>query len=149
MGAFATILGPVLDGAAKIIGEFHASPEQTAQAQQALADLAQKAQQSAIDANVQLNTIAGQNIRQDDSSGDKARPYFMYIIEAILGFNYIVIPLGHLIGKTNMTPMELPTNLLALFGTCILGYVTQRTAALPGDSQMSMLGGLLKVGNKS
>lgn len=149
MGAFATIIGPVFEGLTKLVGDFHMSPEEKVQAQQAIADAQLKAQSAAQDYNVQLNSIAGQNIREDAGTGDKARPYFMYIIEAILAFNYLGIPALHAFGKTNVAPMELPTNLLSLFGVCILGYVTNRTAALPGDSQMSMLGGLVKVGNKS
>ncbi len=102
-----------------------------------------------------LNDIAGQNIRADASSGDKftqrARPLFMYMVEAILGFNYIGIPIAQMFGS-HLTPMTLPPDLLVLFGTCVTGYVFNRTAekisAMPGDSQINVAG-ILRASNKS
>jgi hypothetical protein len=73
----------------------------------------------------------------------------MYIVEFILGFNYILIPLAQMFGS-KVVPLVLPPDLLVLFGTCVTGYVFARTVeknqSLPGDSQISVLG--LKIGNK-
>lgn len=154
MALFDGLIKPVFDNVTALIQEFHMSPEDKAKAQQAIADAAAKAQQAAVDYDVQLNNIAGQNIRSETGSNDKftsrARPLFMYIVEAILGFNYIIIPLTKIFGG-KVDPTVLPGDLLTLFGICVTGYVVNRTvenvAAMPGDSQISFLG--MKVGNKS
>ena len=153
MALFDTIIKPALDSVNTLIEQFHLSPEDKAKAQQAIADAAAKAQQSANDYEVQLNTIAGQNIRADAQNGDKftqrARPLFMYMIEAILGFNYIGVPIAQIFGS-KVAPISLPTDLLTLFGICVTGYVFARsvdkTIATPGDSQVNILG--MKFGNK-
>jgi Holin of 3TMs, for gene-transfer release len=78
-----------------------------------------------------------------------ARPTLLYVITAVLAANYIVIPLAALFGS-KVQPAILPGDLLTLFGVAIAGYSASRTiekvAALPGDSQVSVLG--LKVSNK-
>lgn len=154
---FASAIGPAFDGISKLIGEFHMSPEEKQQAQQAIADAQAKASQAAQDYDVQLNSIAGENIRADASSGDKftqrARPLFMYIIEAILVFNFIVVTGFQLVTGKVISPVVLPADLLTLFGVCVTGYVFNRTAekiaGMSGDSNVSLLGGLIKAGNKS
>lgn len=155
MPLFDSLVKPALDSVTALVGEFHMSPEDKAKAQQALADAAAKAQQAAVDYDVQLNSIAGQNIRADAQSGDKftsrARPSFLYVIIAVLGFNYIGLPLLKVFGS-HVDPISLPADLLSLFGVAMCGYSMSRSAekiaALPGDSQINVLG-LLKVGNKS
>jgi hypothetical protein len=154
MAIFSELIQPALDTVTKLIGQFHMSPEEKAQAQQAIADAAQKAQQAANDYEVQLNNIAGQNIRADAQSADKftqrARPLFMYIIEAILGFNYIGVPIAQMFGS-KVQPITLPADLLTLFGVCVTGYVfmrgAEKIAGLPGESEVNILG--MKFGNKS
>lgn len=153
---FASAIGPAFDGISKLIGQFHMSPEEKMAAQQAIADAQAKASQAAQDYDVQLNSIAGQNIRADAASGDKftqrARPWFMYIIEAILAFNYIVIPGAQLVTGKVLSPVNLPADLLTLFGVCVTGYVMNRTAekiaAIPGESNVNLLG-VIRAGNKS
>jgi hypothetical protein len=155
MALFDSLVKPALDSVNDLIAQFHLSPEDKAKAQQAVADAADKARAQAEDYDVKLNDIAGQNIRADASSGDKfterARPSFLYVIIAVLAFNYIGIPCAQLFGS-HVAPITLPTDLLSLFGVAICGYSMSRTAekvsALPGDSQINILG-MLKVGNKS
>jgi hypothetical protein len=155
-GVIVPIINQAFDGLTKIIGEFHISPEEKQQAAQALAAAQAQAQQSAVDYDVKMNDIAGQNIRSDAATGDKytqrARPNFMYVVELILAFNYIVIPLVQACTGKALAPMVLPADLLTLFGVCVTGYVFNRTAekvaAMPGDSQVSILG-LTKISNKS
>jgi hypothetical protein len=154
MALFDSLIKPALDSINDLIGQFHLSPEDAAKAKQAIADASAKAQQTALDYDVQLNTIAGENIRADASNGDKytarARPSFLYVVIFILAFNYIGIPLAQIAG-THVAPIVLPSDLLALFGIAMTGYSMSRTvekiAALPGDSQISVLG--MKIGNKS
>lgn len=151
---FDSLIKPALDTVTKLIEEFHLSPEDKLKAEQALRDAQDKARTDALEYDAKLNDIAGQNIRADAQSNDKyaarARPTFMYIVEAILGFNFIVIPLAKLFGSA-IDPIVLPGDLLTLFGVCVTGYAMSRTvekvAALPGDSQINILG--MKIGNKS
>jgi hypothetical protein len=151
---FDSLIKPALDSVTALINEFHLSPEDKAKAQQAIADAQDKARTDALEYDAKLNDIAGQNIRADAQNGDKftsrARPTFMYIVESILGFNYIIIPLAKLFGS-HVDPIVLPSDLLTLFGVCVTGYAMSRTvekvASLPGDSQINVLG--MKIGNKS
>jgi len=150
------LVSGAFDSAAKLIDQFHMSPEEKAQAQQAIAVAAQAAKDSAQNYDIQLNNIAGQNIRADAQSGDKftqrARPWFMYIIEMILAFNYIAVPAAQIILGKNIQPVQLPGDLLTLFGVCVTGYVFNRTAekisSIPGDSQVNVLG-VIKASNKN
>lgn len=154
MALFDSLIKPALDSLTTLIEQFHMSPEDKAKAQQAIADAAAKAQADAINYDIQLNTIASQNIQAEAKTGDKfterARPSFMYVIIAVFAFNYIVIPLAEIFGS-KIQPVSLPTDLLTLFGVSISGYAFSRTAekiaALPGDSHISVLG--MKVGNKN
>lgn len=155
MALFDSLVKPALDSVNAIITQFHMNPEEKAQLQQQIAAAAAQAQQASQEYDEKLNDIAGQNIRADASSDDKftkrARPWFMYIVEAILAFNYIGVPIAGLFGS-HYQPIVLPGDLLTLFGVCVTGYVFNRTAekisALPGESQVSVLG-LIKAGNKS
>lgn len=154
MALFDSLVKPALDSVTTLIQQFHLSPEQAQQAQQAMADAAAKAQQAALDYDAKLNDIAGQNIRAEAASGDKfterARPSFMYLVMGVLAFNYIVLPAAQIFGS-KVQPFALPPDLLTLFGVCVSGYAMSRTvekvASLPGDSQMSVLG--MKIGNKN
>lgn len=154
MALFDSLFKPALDSVNALVNDFHLSPEDKLKAQQALQDAAAKAQQASLDYDAKLNDIAGQNIRADSSSNDKfterARPSFLYVIIAVLAFNYIGIPLAQIFGS-HTQPITLPTDLLSLFGVGFCGYSVSRTSekisALPGDSQISILG--MKVGNRS
>lgn len=147
MPLFESLINPALDGASKIISQFHLSPEDKVKADEAMAALQEQAKQRADDYEVKLNDIAGQNIRSDSQSQDKftqrARPLFMYIIEAILAFNFIGIPVAKMFGL-HADVIVLPGDLLTLFGVCVTGYVFARSAdkalALPGSSTFSFLG---------
>lgn len=154
MALFDAIVKPALDSVTGMIKEFHMSPEDQAKFAQAAADAAAKAQQATLDYDTKLNDIAGQNIRAEQQSGDKfterARPSFMYLVMAVLAFNYIGIPVAMIFGS-KVQPIALPGELLTLFGFCVGGYAASRTiekvVSLPGDSQISVMG--MKIGNKS
>jgi hypothetical protein len=151
---FSSAIGPAFDGISKLIGQFHMSPEEKLQAQQAIADAAQKARSAAQDYDVQLNSIAGQNIRAEEGSGDKftvrARPSVIWMGVLLIFWNYAIVPtFGH---KWAMVPATLPDAFWWTWGTVVTGYVfsrsTEKIAQMPGDSQLNVLG-MLKVGNKS
>jgi hypothetical protein len=152
MALFDSLVKPALDSVVALIGQFHMSPEEKAQAQQAIADASAKAQQAAADYDVQLNAIAGQNIRAEEQSGDKytsrARPTVVYIGCFAIFINYCVM--GFFKGRQ---PVSIPDAFWWTWGTIVTGYVfsrsTEKIAEMPGDSQVNLLGGLVKVGNKS
>jgi hypothetical protein len=97
------------------------SPEDAAR----LAELASKYQEDILNADVQMQQVAGANIQADAKSGDKftqrARPSFMYVVEVILVCNYIIFPL------INRPPLALPEPLFWLFGSAVLGYTGARS----------------------
>lgn len=145
--------GSVLSSVKDIIGQFHASPEDKLKMQAAIDEHASLLAEKQIEYDEKLNDIAGQNIRAETQSNDKftsrARPMFMYIVEFILAFNYIGIPVARMFGS-QVAVIDLPTNLLALFGVCVTGYQIARSMdklmGLPGDSSIQL--GSLKAGNK-
>jgi hypothetical protein len=146
--------GGIASLAQTIIERFVPDPAAKAQALQQLQANQLELVKMQDDLETKLNDVAGQNIRADASSGDKftqrARPLFMYMVEAILGFNYIGVPIAQMFGS-KVAPISLPADLLTLFGVCVTGYVFARTAdkvsSLPGDSKVSILG--MTIGNKS
>jgi len=68
---------------------------------------------------------ASSNIRAEVQSGDKytarARPTFLYLVNLILAWNYIFVPLFQ------RSPLDLPEPLFWLFGSVVLGYTGART----------------------
>lgn len=155
MALFDTLISPILGQAKDLIAQFHMSPEEKAAAEAKIAQMAQDARKQSDDYEVQLNQIAGENIRADANSGDKftqrARPWFMYIVEFILAFNYIGCPAYQMCTGKPLTPVELPADLLTLFGVCVTGYVfarsAEKVASLPGDSSIKLPLGI-SIGNK-
>ena len=148
------------DAFAKIVGCFKLSPEKQAelmqlkeQNAQSLAVMDEQLKAKSMEYDQAVIAAASANIQAEARSGDKytsrARPTFMYIVEFILAFNYIGIPLAKIFGST-LDPIALPGNLLTLFGVCVTGYVGARSLdkllSLPGDSQLQL--GPLKLGNK-
>lgn len=146
------LIGPSFDAISKIISEFHLAPDEKIKLQQAQEELRQNIAKQADDFEVQLNETASKNITADANSKDmfteRARPMFMYLVEAILGMNYLFIPFCAIFGS-KLQPFPLPGDLLVLFGTCITGYVFSRSVdkalALPGNTQINVLG--MKMAN--
>ena len=137
-----------------IINKFVQDPDAKAKALEAVRQDSIQIQQMQDDLEIKLNDIAGQNIRADAQSEDKfterARPLFMYIIEAIIFWNYVGLSIVK-IWVPNVGPAVLPPDLLTLFGVCVTGYVFARSAdkalALPGATNVSVLGGAIKGSN--
>jgi hypothetical protein len=153
--------GGVGDLVKKVVGTFKLDPTVKAQIESQLEQnkfdlekMDKELEQKIQDYNAKEIEEAGETIRAEAQSGDKftsrARPTFMYLIEAILGFNYIVIPFAKIVHLSSLDPIALPTNLLTLFGVCITGYVGFRSVDkalnLSGDSQVSL--GPIKLLNK-
>jgi hypothetical protein len=146
MAIWDTLLKPALDSVTGIISQFHMSPEDKAKYDQQILQMQADLQKQSQDYEVKLNDIAGQNIRADSQNSDKftarARPTFAYIIEFILAFNYIGIPIARMSGA-HVDVIQLPGDLLTLFGVYMTGFVYMRsvdkTMTLPGESSVSGL----------
>jgi len=150
---FTGSVGPALDGVAKVIDQFHMSPEEKAQAQQLIADAKAKSEQAARDQDVKLNDIAGQNIRAEETSGDKftarARPAVIWMGNLLIFWNYALVPVcGH---KWALNPVSLPDAFWWTWGTVVTGYVFSRSAEkiaqIPGDSSIKLP--FLSIGQNS
>lgn len=126
MGKLADIFGGnITEGVAKIISLFHVDPSLAAANAEKLAEIQAEIVSKQVDAAKAEVEAAARNIQADAASGDKftqrARPSFMYIIELILFWNYIVAPL---LGRQ---VLSLPDPLFWLFGSAILGYTGARS----------------------
>lgn len=115
-----------------IVGSFKLSPEKEAE----LLKMAEENKQALLMKQAELELkaqevaareveAASRNIVAEASSGDRftsrARPLFMYTVNAILVWNYVVVPMFH------RDPIALPEALFWLFGSCVLGYTGART----------------------
>jgi hypothetical protein len=131
---FGKLLGvnDIGDMFSKIVGTFRLSPEKAAEMQSLkethaadLAKLQLQMEAQAQDAVTREVEAASANIRAEATNGDKftsrARPLFLYIVNAILVWNYIVVPT---MGKV---PIAFPDPLFWLFGSVMLGYVGARS----------------------
>jgi Holin of 3TMs, for gene-transfer release len=153
MAIFDALVKPALDSVTTLISQFHMSPEEKAQAQQAIADAAARAQQAANDYDVQLNSIAGQNIRAETQSGDKftqrARPAVIWMGNVLILWNWALVPV--LGAFWHLVPVNLPDAFWWTWGTVVTGYVFSRSAEkiaqLPGDSQIKIP--FVSISNKS
>lgn len=155
---FGTFLGQNLGQIiSDIIGKFKADPNKVIEMQEMVAQNASVIEQKQLELQgkledglaVEVNSAAA-NIQAEAKSDRytaRARPTFLYIVEAILGFNWIVCPLSH----GMFVPLPLDPNVLKLFGLCITGYTAFRSfdkfLSLPGDSSVKL--GPLQIGNKS
>lgn len=162
--ALATILSSVLSGGVAdlvktVADQIHLSPDAKAELQQKLADNALAVQEVQADLEEKLTDAASANIQSEEKGDDaytkRARPTFLYICEAVLAFNFIILPLMQLIVKRPLAPLALPDPLYWLFGSAMLGYTGARTwekfMATPGDSSLSIKTplGSMAAGQKS
>ena len=107
------------------MGSFKLSPEAKLEFEREIAQNEYKLKQLDIDLESKLAASASANIQAEASGGDKytsrARPTFLYIVEFILLWNYVLSPLFKKI------PLDLPEPLFWLFGSVMLGYVGARS----------------------
>lgn len=115
-----------------IVGSFKLDPAKEAellsiaeQNKQVLAVKQLDLEEKASEVQAREIEAASRNIVAEAQSGDKftsrARPMFMYVVNAILLWNYIVVPLF------KREPVSLPEALFWLFGSAVLGYTGART----------------------
>lgn len=152
----ASILGGSLGTVVSdIIGKFKADPNKVLEMQglvvqnQAALDMKQLELQGKLQDAVTAEIQAASGNIQAEAKGNwftsGARPMFLYICEVTILYNYVISPLVH-----KAQHLDLPPQLVWLFGSVMLGYTGARTwekfMGLPGDSSMQI--GPFKVGNK-
>jgi hypothetical protein len=136
MGGFAQIFKGLVTGdpvksIGDLIDQFHLSPEQKAQMQQAAQQL--EVQRDEIEAarDEALASVQGQNIRAETQSEDhyvsRARPTFLYVMIAGIAFSIVIFPLLNLVTHKGLQMVEIPSAYLDLFGVAFLGYTGART----------------------
>lgn len=133
MGLLESIIGSGVGKLIKdVVGTFHLSPEAKLEFDKAIAEnefqlkkLDTEYETRLLETQSKEVEIASANIRAESANGDKytsrARPTFLYIMEAILMWNFVAMPL---FGKI---PIVFPDPLFWLFGSCMLGYTGART----------------------
>lgn len=109
----------------QVVGTFKLSPEAQNEFNKQIEEHAFELRKMDTELESKLADTAGQNIRAESTSTDKftsrARPMFCYIVEAVIGYNYIIAP------TFKRDPVVLPGDLLTLFGFIMMGYVGGRT----------------------
>ncbi len=114
-----------------LIDQFHLSPEQKLQMQQAAQELAVKREEILAARDQALAEIQSKNITAETQSEDayvrRARPTFLYVMIAAIAFSLIVCPVGNAFLHQGLKPMDIPAAYLQLFGVAFLGYTGART----------------------
>ena len=139
MGLLETIVGGGVGQLVKtVVGTFKLSPEAKAEIDKQIEDhrfelekLDREYETKLLDAQTKEIEAASASIRAEASSGDpytsRARPTFLYLMYCVLGWNYILIPLLQFTTGKPPMPVDLPADLLTLFGAGYLGYVHYRS----------------------
>lgn len=151
-------IGNVGDLFSKIVGTFKLSPEKAAELEALretnaveLQKLQIELERNAQDSVTREIEAASANIRAEAGTGDKvtqrARPTFLYLCYAVMGFAWIVCPLFTFYKYGTLDVLKLPEYFYWLFGSGYLGYAGFREVgkimALPGNSQVKLPGVLL------
>ena len=136
MGAFTQIFKGLVTGdpvksIGDLIDQFHMSPEQKAQLQQAAQELEVQRDQIEAARDEALATLQSKNIMAESTSEDtfvrRARPSFLYVMIIGIAFSIIVFPILNLIIHKSLQMVQIPGAYLDLFGVSFLGYTGART----------------------
>ena len=136
MGTFAQIFkglvgGDPLKSIGDLIEQFHLSPEQKAQMQQAAQELEVKREEIEAARDEALAEIQSRNITAETTSEDayvrRARPTFLYVMILGVAFSIIIFPILNLIANKGLVMVPIPDAYLQLFGISFLGYTGART----------------------
>ncbi len=136
MGGFSAIFKGLLGGdplksIGDLIDQFHLSPEQKAQVQQAAQEMELKREEIEAARDQAVTELQVKAITAETQSQDKyvsrARPTFLYVMIAAIGYSLIVAPVVNAFLHKGLVPMEIPGAYLELFGVSFLGYVGART----------------------
>ena len=136
MGAFTQIFkglvgGDPIKSIGDLIDQFHVSPEQKAQMQQAAQELEVQREQIEAARDEALADLQSKNITAETTSEDafvrRARPSFLYVMIIGIAFSIIVFPILNLVTHRGLQVVDIPDPYLQLFGVAFLGYTGART----------------------
>jgi len=144
-GAFAGNIGQTVKD---IAGVFKVPPEQVEEHRFELEKIQSELVSKQLDAASVEVQAAAANIQAEEKSGDKyterSRPTFIYLVELILFFNCVVVPVYQALARQPLAVLSLPHELYWLFGSCVLGYTGaghwSDFMALPGKSEIALPG---------
>lgn len=121
--------GNLLDGVKGIIGMFKESPEKKAEFVELCEKNRASFEEKELQANVQLNQIASDNIKVEAASNSKfvswARPSVIWMGNVVVLWNYCLRPLAGL--RYNAQPVSIPSDFWYIWCACVLGYVVARS----------------------
>jgi hypothetical protein len=131
-----------------LIDKFVPDPQAKAAAQAHLLDLHAQMQEALIDQQNRIIAATSANIKDD---------HYMQFVRAFFSISMIVLYIWNyaICRFFQQPPIDIPTSMHAMFATVVLGFVgipagidaTKQIMAMPGDSQVNVLG--VKIGNKS
>lgn len=136
MGAFTQIFkglvtGDPIKSIGDLVDQFHMSPDQKAQLQQAAQELEVQRDQIEAARDEALAGLQSKNITAETQSDDpfvrRARPSFLYVMITGIAFSIIIFPILNLIAHKGLQMVEIPSAYLELFGVAFLGYTGART----------------------
>lgn len=131
-------------------------PQKKLEAQQHVADQQYALALAQIEQQNKIIQATSDNVKNDPHSS-AARAYFCYGVTTMILGNYGVLPVVALITHKAITPFEIPSNILWIFATLMLGFVgvpsvmetLKSVMGMPGQSEISLPLGLGKISNKN
>lgn len=122
--------GGTLGAVSNIIKDFKGDPEDKAKLQQLVETNSATFKLADLQAQVQLNQIASDNIKTEAQSSSwlakNCRPLFIFLGSVCMFFNYTIPTFANLSGHT-FVPVALPPQFYTLYGAAFLGYVVGRS----------------------
>lgn len=113
-----------------VLDDIHTPPEVKAQVEQQMAQNQLAVAQLEADTQIKLNSLAVGEVQAESSSNDgfvrRARPAFLWMMTAAIGFNIFLPLLSQLVGG-HLQPLAIPDSVYSLFGLAFGGYVAART----------------------
>ena len=133
---FAGGLSGVLDGARKLVDEFHLSGEEKNQFLLQMERLLQQRDQE-IERTIRAELKAKADIvvaelSQGDAYTKRARPTLIYFGMALIAFNYCAVPLAQTFVGVAIAPFELPGEFWLAWGGAVSVYALGRSAEKRG-----------------
>jgi|SRR6185437_8083632 len=114
------LTGDPLQGISKIIEDIHPTPEQRAQAQVLLEQVKLQSDQLATARDQALEQYEA--TVQNDPTWKKAHGFFVYIVDAALLFNLLLLPLWNRITHQAVAYIPLPDDVMHLFEITFVGF---------------------------
>lgn len=143
-------ISAIADFGKDLIDKFIPDPAAKAAAQLALLDRQNQMSLALIDQQNKVIAAAQGNMK-DDHYMQWMRAFFCFSMTIMYIWNYAIC---RFFGQQ---PVDLPMSMHAMFATIMLGFVgipagiemAKQVASMQGDSSASIMGGLIKAGNKS